>query len=45
MKAKIKAFNEEKKRMQAFVVRDDYIIHLKGGGQKFTIFIGRCMGR
>ena len=32
----VKAFNEEKERMQAIVVRDDDIIHLNVGGQKFT---------
>ena len=36
MKAEVDAFNEEKKRMQAFVVKDDDIIHLNVGGQKFT---------
>ncbi|XP_028397744.1 uncharacterized protein LOC114521475 [Dendronephthya gigantea] len=35
MNAEVEAFNEEKKRMQAFVVRDDDIIHLNVGGQKF----------
>ena len=36
MKAEVEAFNEEKKRMQAIVVRDDDIIHLNIGGKKFT---------
>ena len=36
MKAEVEAFNEEKKQMQAFVVRDDDVIHLNVGGQKFT---------
>ena len=36
MKAEVKAFNEEKKQMQAIVTKDDDIIHLNVGGQKFT---------
>ena len=35
MKAEVEAFNEEKKRMQAFAVRDDDNIHLNVGGRKF----------
>ena len=36
MKAEVEAFNEEKKRMQAFAIRDDDIVRLNVGGQKFT---------
>ncbi|XP_028410831.1 uncharacterized protein LOC114533497 [Dendronephthya gigantea] len=36
MRAEVEAFNEEKKRMQASAVRDDDILHLNVGGQKFT---------
>ena len=36
MKAEVEAFNEEKKRMQAIAVKDDDIIRLNVGGQKFT---------
>ena len=35
MKAEIEAFNEEKKRMQAILDRNDDIITLDVGGQKF----------
>ena len=36
MRAEVDAFNEEKKRIQAVVVRDDDIVRLNVGGQKFT---------
>ena len=36
MKAEVEAFNEEEKRMEAFVIRDDDIIRLNVGGKKFT---------
>ncbi|XP_028411495.1 uncharacterized protein LOC114534140 [Dendronephthya gigantea] len=36
LKAKVEAYNAEKKRMNAVVVRDDDIINLNVGGKKFT---------
>ena len=36
LKAEVEAYNAEKKKMNAVVVRDDDIINLNVGGQKFT---------
>ena len=36
LKAEVEAYNAEKKRMNAVVVRDDDIINLDVGEQKFT---------